>query len=61
MFTIIKKDRNSKARLGVLKTAHGIVKTPSYVIVGTYGQIRYLSPSDIKKTKTREDFYSFCP
>ncbi|OGM97051.1 MAG: hypothetical protein A3B86_02870 [Candidatus Yanofskybacteria bacterium RIFCSPHIGHO2_02_FULL_38_22b] len=53
MFTIIKKDRNSKARLGVLKTAHGIVKTPSYVIVGTYGQIRYLSPSDIKKTKTQ--------
>lgn len=53
MFKIIKKDKNSKARLGVLRTPHGIVKTPSYVMVGTYGQIRNLSPADIKKTKTQ--------
>lgn len=53
IFKIVKKDKNSKARLGILKTAHGIVKTPSYVIVGTYGRIRNLSPVDIKKTKTQ--------
>src|SRR3989344_7924375 len=52
-FKILKKDKNSKARLGVLKTAHGVVKTPSYVFVGTYGQIRNLSPADIKRTKTQ--------
>jgi len=52
-FKIIKKDENSKARLGVLRTPHGIVRTPSYVIVGTYGQIRNLSSGDIKKTKTQ--------
>src|SRR3989338_7864017 len=52
-FTIIKKDKKTRARLGLLKTLHGIVKTPSYVMVGTYGQIRNLSPKDIKATKTQ--------
>ncbi|MDP3792536.1 MAG: tRNA guanosine(34) transglycosylase Tgt [bacterium] len=52
-FNILKKDKNSKARLGLLKTAHGTIQTPSYVMVGTYGQIRHLSARDIKKTKTQ--------
>lgn len=53
MFKIIKKDRHSNARLGVLTTPHGIVKTPSYVIVATRGEIKCLKPSDIKRTKTQ--------
>jgi queuine tRNA-ribosyltransferase len=52
-FKILNKDKKSKARLGLLKTPHGTIKTPSYVFVGTYGQIRHLSPADIKKTKTQ--------
>ncbi|KKR23581.1 MAG: Queuine tRNA-ribosyltransferase, partial [Candidatus Yanofskybacteria bacterium GW2011_GWD2_39_48] len=36
MFEIIKKDKRTKARLGVLTTPHGVVNTPSYVFVGTY-------------------------
>jgi queuine tRNA-ribosyltransferase len=51
-FKILKKDKNSKARLGILKTPHGNIKTPSYVFVGTYGKFRYLSPTDVKKTDT---------
>src|SRR3989344_9414651 len=53
MFKIIKKDKKSKARLGVLSTAHGYIKTPSYVFVGTYGKFRHLTPRDIKRTKTQ--------
>ncbi|OGN00523.1 MAG: hypothetical protein A3B91_01095 [Candidatus Yanofskybacteria bacterium RIFCSPHIGHO2_02_FULL_41_29] len=53
MFKILKKDSQTKARLGVLTTPHGVVKTPSYVFVGTYGRIRHLSPRDIKSTKTQ--------
>lgn len=53
MFRIIKKDKASKARLGLLNTPHGIVKTPAYVIVATRGEIKRLKPSDIKKTKTQ--------
>ena len=53
MFKIIKTDNKTRARLGVLTTPHGIIKTPSYVFVGTYGHIRNLSPADIKKTGTQ--------
>src|SRR3989344_6116407 len=53
MFKILKKDKKTKARLGVLRTPHGTIKTPSYVFVGTYGKFLHLSPSDLKKTKTQ--------
>ncbi len=52
-FQVIKKDLNSKARVGVLTTAHGEVETPAYVIVGTHGAIKTLSPEDIASTKTQ--------
>lgn len=53
MFTIIKKDTKTKARLGILTTPHGTIQTPSYVFVGTYGKFLHLTPADIKKTKTQ--------
>src|SRR3989344_3150614 len=53
MFKILKKDKSTKARLGVLSTPHGKIKTPSYVIVATHAEIKCLKPSDIKKTKTQ--------
>jgi queuine tRNA-ribosyltransferase len=49
-FKIIKKDKKTKARLGVLTTSHGVVQTPSYVFVGTYGKFLHLSPADVKRT-----------
>src|SRR3989344_1335240 len=52
-FKILKKDTKTRARLGILTTPHGKVKTPSYVIVATRGHVRHLKPSDIKKTKTQ--------
>jgi queuine tRNA-ribosyltransferase len=53
VFTILKKDKKTKARLGRLKTPHGTVKTPSYVFVGTYGKILHLSNADLKNAKTQ--------
>ncbi|MEK7645654.1 MAG: tRNA guanosine(34) transglycosylase Tgt [Patescibacteria group bacterium] len=53
MFSIIKKDKKTKARLGILTTPHGIVKTPAYVFVGTYGKFRHLEAKDIKRTGTQ--------
>ena len=35
-------------RAGVLKTAHGEVKTPVYMPVGTQGTVKALSPDDLK-------------
>ncbi len=52
-FKILKKDKKTKARLGILSTPHGDIKTPSYVFVGTYGKFRHLTPGDIKRTKTQ--------
>lgn len=53
MFKILKKDPNSRARLGILETPHGIVETPSYVVVGTHAKVRELSTEDLEKTKTQ--------
>ena len=52
-FKILKKDKKTKARLGVLTTPHGKILTPSYVFVGTYGKFRHLASKDIKRTKTQ--------
>ncbi len=45
-FKIVKK--KGLMRAGVLKTAHGEVKTPVYMPVGTQGTVKALSPDDLK-------------
>ncbi|BCX15683.1 MAG: tRNA-guanine(34) transglycosylase [Candidatus Parcubacteria bacterium] len=42
-FRITKKDKNTKARLGLLLTPHGKINTPNLSIVATKGSIRGLS------------------
>ena len=39
-FTLLKEDQKSKARLGEIKTAHGIIKTPIFMPVGTAGTVK---------------------
>ncbi|MEK9172977.1 MAG: tRNA guanosine(34) transglycosylase Tgt [Patescibacteria group bacterium] len=51
MFQVLKED--GQARLGLLKTKHGAVETPSYVVVGTNGRIRCVEPEDIKPSGTQ--------
>ena len=53
MFKILYKDSKGRARVGRLETLHGVVETPAYVIVGTYGEVRTLRAEDIPKTKTQ--------
>ncbi len=43
-FTLTGKDKNSKARAGVLETAHGKVETPIFMPVGTQGTVKSLTP-----------------
>jgi tRNA-guanine family transglycosylase len=52
-FRVLKKSPTGLARLGVLRTAHGTVRTPAYVIVATHAEIRTLQPRDIKTTRTQ--------
>jgi len=42
-FKIIKKYKNTRARLGILKTPHGMIHTPNIAIVATKGSIRGIS------------------
>jgi queuine tRNA-ribosyltransferase len=42
-FKITKKSKKSDARLGVLKTPHGVIETPAFVGVGTAASVKSLS------------------
>lgn len=55
-FKILKKSKVSKARLGILKTPHGEVKTPAFVTVGTKGTVKSLSPHDLEEIGTQMVF-----
>ena len=48
-FKIIAKDKKSKARVGRITTAHGVIETPAFVAVGTRATVRGLTPSDLKE------------
>ncbi len=48
MFTITKKDNKTKARTGVIKTAHGDVVTPVFLPIGTKGAIKSIAAEELK-------------
>ncbi|HWH77477.1 MAG TPA: tRNA guanosine(34) transglycosylase Tgt [Candidatus Binatus sp.] len=48
-FTLVKKDLSTKARLGRLETAHGVVETPCFMPVGTQGTVKAMLPRDLKE------------
>ena len=50
MFKVIHKDKNSKARLSKLTTAHGDIDTPCFMPVGTQGTVKTLSPAELKES-----------
>ena len=52
-FKIIKKSKKSRARLGVIKTTHGVIETPAFVPVATQGTVKALDSEETLKTKTQ--------
>lgn len=46
-FKILQKD--GKARVGKLTTAHGVIETPNWIPVGTKATVKALSPRDLKE------------
>src|SRR3989344_8265291 len=50
-FTIKHRDKNSKARTGIILTEHGTIKTPAFVPVGSGASIKSLTPEEIKEAK----------
>jgi queuine tRNA-ribosyltransferase len=47
-FTIHAQDPRSKARAGILETAHGPIETPIFMPVGTQGTVKALHWSELK-------------
>ena len=52
-FQVHKIVENSKARLGVLKTAHGEIKTPFFMPVGTNANVKGISKEDLSEMKAQ--------
>lgn len=50
-FKILKKSKKSQARLGILKTPHGEVKTPALVPVATQAVVKTLTSEEAKAAK----------
>ena len=46
-FRILKKDKKTKARAGVIKTPHGDIETPAFIPVGTQGSVKAISPREL--------------
>ena len=41
------KNKSGKARTGTLELKHGIVNTPAFMTVGTYGSVKSLTHNDL--------------
>lgn len=48
MFKLLKKDLTTRARLGTLTTAHGIIESPFFMPVGTNATVKTLSGEDLR-------------
>jgi queuine tRNA-ribosyltransferase len=48
-FTIDAKLPNTLARAGVIHTPHGDIKTPAFVVVGTKGSIKGITPEQMRE------------
>ena len=48
-FKVIKQSKKSRARLGIIKTAHGVLHTPAFFPVATQAVIKTLTSQDIKQ------------
>jgi queuine tRNA-ribosyltransferase len=48
-FEVAATDRSSRARLGRLSLAHGVVETPQFMPVGTNATVKALDPEDLRE------------
>jgi queuine tRNA-ribosyltransferase len=53
MFELLKTDTSSKARLGKLTTAHGVVDTPVFMSVGTQASVKAIDPRELNEMGTQ--------
>ncbi|MFH1414852.1 MAG: tRNA guanosine(34) transglycosylase Tgt [Elusimicrobiota bacterium] len=49
-FTVEAVSRENRARAGLLKTPHGDIRTPAFMVVGTQGTVKALSPEMVSSS-----------
>jgi queuine tRNA-ribosyltransferase len=52
-FAVVAADQHSRARHGLLTTAHGVIDTPTFMPVGTQGSIKGVSPRELRELKAQ--------
>lgn len=52
-FEVVARDERSDARLGRLMTPHGVVETPAFMPVGTYGTVKGLRSEELEGLGTQ--------
>jgi queuine tRNA-ribosyltransferase len=50
LYKLLHKEKNSKARLGRLITAHGEIDTPCFMPVGTHATVKGVFPRDLEES-----------
>ena len=53
MFELLATDAHTKARLGRLTTAHGVIETPVFMPVGTQASVKALDPRELLEMDTQ--------
>ena len=48
-YTLLKEDKRTRARRGVLHTPHGDIQTPVFMPVGTQATVKAMKPEDVAK------------
>ncbi len=51
-YTLLKKEKNTEARLGKIKTNYGEYDTPMFMPVGTQATVKTLSPEELYEAKS---------
>ncbi len=52
-FEVEKTLPNGLGRAGIIHTPHGDIKTPAFMVVGTMGEVKNISPKELKKIKAQ--------
>jgi len=52
-FTVTRKDKTCRARLGLLQTPHGTVETPIFMPVGTQATVKTMTPEEVSEAGGR--------
>lgn len=53
MFELIHTDKNTGARVGKLRTNHGIIDTPAFMPVATKGTVKTITPEELREMGTQ--------